>query len=258
MSLESVRAWLAEHAPDLPLIEVEESTATVETAAKSLGVEPGRIAKTLAVRAGEEVAAGRDIREARLAAQAAQRAEAERKIAEAQRKADELEDSLDIEALLAHVGGGFGVDLGGLPLDTPIGDLETEGTQGHLEAIRASVRGGNPTLRDIALYRSRANRVVGTPEQIADRLEEWQDAGIDGINIINQTIPGSYTDFIDGVLPELRRRGLAQAEYAPGTLREKLFGAGPRLNSRHPAAAFRGAFTEFSAAAENRPATVTA
>ena len=77
------------------------------------------------------------------------------------------------------------------------------------------------------------------------------------MNIINQTIPGSYTDFIEGVLPELRRRGLAQTEYAPGTLREKLFGAGPRLNDRHPAAAFRGAFTEFSAAAENKPATIT-
>ena len=55
MSLESVRTWLAEHAPDLCLIEVEESTATVETAAKALGVEPGRIAKTLAVRAGESL-----------------------------------------------------------------------------------------------------------------------------------------------------------------------------------------------------------
>ena len=53
MSVESVRAWLAEHAPDLPLIEVADTTATVETAAKALGVEPGRIAKTLAVRAGE-------------------------------------------------------------------------------------------------------------------------------------------------------------------------------------------------------------
>jgi prolyl-tRNA editing enzyme YbaK/EbsC (Cys-tRNA(Pro) deacylase) len=50
MSLESVRAWLAEHAPDLPLIEVAQSTATVATAAAALGVEPGRIAKTLAVR----------------------------------------------------------------------------------------------------------------------------------------------------------------------------------------------------------------
>ncbi len=53
MSLHSVRAWLADHAPDLPLIEVEESTATVATAAQALGVEPGRIAKTLAVRAGD-------------------------------------------------------------------------------------------------------------------------------------------------------------------------------------------------------------
>ena len=52
MSLQSVRAWLAAKASDLRLIEVEESTATVETAAKALGVEPGRIAKTLAVRAG--------------------------------------------------------------------------------------------------------------------------------------------------------------------------------------------------------------
>ena len=55
MSLESVRAWLAAHAPDLPLIEAKESTATVDTAAKALGVEPGMIAKTLAVRAGEHL-----------------------------------------------------------------------------------------------------------------------------------------------------------------------------------------------------------
>jgi prolyl-tRNA editing enzyme YbaK/EbsC (Cys-tRNA(Pro) deacylase) len=50
MSLESVRAWLAEHAPDLPVIATEESTATVAEAARALGVEPARIAKTLAVR----------------------------------------------------------------------------------------------------------------------------------------------------------------------------------------------------------------
>jgi prolyl-tRNA editing enzyme YbaK/EbsC (Cys-tRNA(Pro) deacylase) len=55
MSAESVRAWLAAKAPDLRLIEVEETTATVDTAAEALGVEPGRIAKTLAVRAGEQL-----------------------------------------------------------------------------------------------------------------------------------------------------------------------------------------------------------
>jgi prolyl-tRNA editing enzyme YbaK/EbsC (Cys-tRNA(Pro) deacylase) len=55
MSSDSVRRWLAEYAPDLELIEVAQSTATVETAARALGVEPARIAKTLAVRAGNEV-----------------------------------------------------------------------------------------------------------------------------------------------------------------------------------------------------------
>lgn len=55
MSLESVRAWLASNAPDLRLIELQDSTATVDTAAMALGVEPGRIAKTLMVRAGEHL-----------------------------------------------------------------------------------------------------------------------------------------------------------------------------------------------------------
>lgn len=55
MSAESVRAWIAQNAPDLPIIEVEGTTATVETAAIALNVEPGRIAKTLAVRAGDRL-----------------------------------------------------------------------------------------------------------------------------------------------------------------------------------------------------------
>lgn len=55
MTVETVRAWLAEHAPDLSLIEQSASTATVAEAAATLGVEPGRIAKTLALRVGEGV-----------------------------------------------------------------------------------------------------------------------------------------------------------------------------------------------------------
>ncbi|MEO7635459.1 MAG: YbaK/EbsC family protein [Sphingomicrobium sp.] len=54
MSEASVRAWLSVNAPDLRLIEVEESTTTVAEAAAALGVAPGMIAKTLAVRAGEQ------------------------------------------------------------------------------------------------------------------------------------------------------------------------------------------------------------
>lgn len=55
MSFESARAWLAEHAPDLRLIDHSRSTATVLEAAEVLGVEPARIAKTLALRVNDEV-----------------------------------------------------------------------------------------------------------------------------------------------------------------------------------------------------------
>jgi len=55
MSLESVRAFLAERAPDIAIIDQDASTATVAEAAATLGVEPGRIAKTLSIRVGERV-----------------------------------------------------------------------------------------------------------------------------------------------------------------------------------------------------------
>lgn len=55
MSFESARAWLAEHAPDIAIIDQGASTATVAEAAEALRVEPARIAKTLALRVGETV-----------------------------------------------------------------------------------------------------------------------------------------------------------------------------------------------------------
>lgn len=55
MSLDSVRAFFAEHAPDIAIIETPESSATVALAAAAHGVEPARIAKTLSLRVGERV-----------------------------------------------------------------------------------------------------------------------------------------------------------------------------------------------------------
>ncbi|CAM5761043.1 YbaK/EbsC family protein [Bosea minatitlanensis] len=55
MSLESVRNFFAEHAPDIAVIVTEQSSATVPLAAAAHGVEPGQIAKTLSLRIGEEV-----------------------------------------------------------------------------------------------------------------------------------------------------------------------------------------------------------
>ena len=55
MSLESVRAFLAEHAPDLEVLEKATSTATVAEAAAAHGVEPAQIAKTLSLWLKDEV-----------------------------------------------------------------------------------------------------------------------------------------------------------------------------------------------------------
>ena len=54
MSLQSVRAFLAAHAPDIEILEVTTSTATVALAAAAHGIEPDRIAKTLSLRLGDE------------------------------------------------------------------------------------------------------------------------------------------------------------------------------------------------------------
>src|SRR5271169_2117227 len=55
MSVESVRAFFAENAPDIAVIESSKSSATVALAAEAYGVEPARIAKTLSLRVGERV-----------------------------------------------------------------------------------------------------------------------------------------------------------------------------------------------------------
>lgn len=168
--------------------------------------------------------------------------------AEARRKEADLDEAIDLDGMVAHLSGAVGVDFGGHDLDTPLGDIAgTDGTRSIVQWVQESVSGREATVRDLGLLQGRNSRVVGTPESIADRLADWRDAGVDGINVVNATIPGSYEEFVDHVIPELQRRGLAQREYAPGTTRAKLFG-GDLLNDRHPAARYRGAFTPVAAA----------
>lgn len=69
-------------------------------------------------------------------------------------------------------------------------------------------------------------------------MQEWQQAGVDGFNLIYSVTPGTFVDFIDAVVPILQKRGLMQKEYTPGPLRQKIFGE-PKLPTRHPAAGYR-------------------
>lgn len=161
---------------------------------------------------------------------------------EAQRRSDELDEWIDYDAQLSHMSGAVGIDFGHEDLDRPVGELRTEGVQSIVGWIKDLVTDREPTLRDVAHYTARNGRVTGTPEQIADQLDRWRDAGVDGINVVNAEIPGSYVEFVEHVIPVLRKRGLARHDYAEGTLRQKLFGRGDRLPDSHPAARYRGAF----------------
>lgn len=160
---------------------------------------------------------------------------------EARRKEEELETKIDLDAMVSHLGGALGIDLGHYTLETPLQDISTQGVRSILAWVQESTPGRSATVEDLGRLQGRRSRIVGTPETIATRLAAWQDAGVDGVNVVNATIPGSYDDFIDHVLPELRRRGLARHEYEPGTLRKKLFGA-DYLSERHSASRYRGAF----------------
>lgn len=153
----------------------------------------------------------------------------------------ELDEAIDMEAMVTHLGGVMDIELDSAPMDLPITDLETEGSQSLLDWVRLAVTDREPVVRDIGMLAARASRVSGTPESIADQLAAWQAAGIDGVNVINATIPGSYTQFIDEVMPVLRARGMARESYEPGTLRHRIFGH-DRLPASHPGAAWRGAF----------------
>jgi hypothetical protein len=81
------------------------------------------------------------------------------------------------------------------------------------------------------------------PAKLAEELIAWvEETDVDGFNIAYAVTPESFADFVDLVVPELQRRGRYKLDYAPGTLREKLYGPGrARLGRDHPAARIRGA-----------------
>lgn len=168
---------------------------------------------------------------------------------EAKRKEAEYDTFISVDGFLAHSNLGVSQDTGEpYPPETLLADIRTNGGRSHIEWLRKANPDREPTVGDLArLVARRTPRLVGTPEQIADKLEIWQQAGIDGVNLINWYIPGTYKEFNAYLLPELQKRGLAKREYRKGTLREKIFGAS-RLPDRHPASRYRGAFAGKAAA----------
>ncbi|CAI7979260.1 putative FMNH2-utilizing oxygenase [Frankia sp. Hr75.2] len=83
-------------------------------------------------------------------------------------------------------------------------------------------------------FRSDAAVFAGTPAGLADVLEEWAGAGIDGFQLRPAGVPTDLTAITRGLVPELRRRGLVPPEYGAGTLRGLL--GFPRAANRYAAA----------------------
>jgi FMN-dependent oxidoreductase (nitrilotriacetate monooxygenase family) len=127
--------------------------------------------------------------------------------------------------LLSNMIGGF--DLSGYPVDGPLPDLpETNGGKSRQQLLIDLARRDNLTIRQLYLRIAGARghqQVVGTPQSVADQLQQWfEQDGADGFNIMSPWLPGGLDDFIELALPELRRRGLFRSEYEGATLRQHL------------------------------------
>jgi len=71
-------------------------------------------------------------------------------------------------------------------------------------------------------YRSDADIFVGTPAQLADVLQEWHEAGLSGFRLRPAALPHDLAQITEGLVPELRRRGLFRTGYEADTLRGSL------------------------------------
>ena len=158
--------------------------------------------------------------------------------AEAKAKEAEYLEQFSTEGALAHLSGSIGIDLSDIDLDQSLKSIDTRSMRGMVKGLIESTPDQTQTFRDLIRTRNAGQFLTGSPEQIADALQDWQKAGVDGFNLIYSVTPGTFVDFIEAVVPILQKRGLMQKEYAPGPLREKMFGYG-RLPERHLAAGFR-------------------
>ncbi|KQY08445.1 monooxygenase [Mycobacterium sp. Root135] len=148
---------------------------------------------------------------------------------EAQRRNRELNE-LSGDGRLAHLAGQLSVDVSELKWDEPLPAWLVDG---------AESAGGSQGARDIVVNLARRERltvrqlldrvitwhrlVVGSPEQLADAIEEWFVAGaVDGFNLMPDVFPSGLELFVDHVVPILRDRGLFRREYTHATLRGHL------------------------------------
>ncbi len=121
----------------------------------------------------------------------------------------------------------IGYYVSGHPLDGPVPPPPPfQGSQAFSQVLYETAKRERMTLRDLYNLTAAARGhwvVCGTPQRIADTLEEWfVGRAADGFNILPPYFPGAFNDFVDLVVPELQRRGLFREHYQGRTLRDHL------------------------------------
>lgn len=153
---------------------------------------------------------------------------------DAAEKLKELNRWTDIKSAMPLLEERIGHSLADYDLDGPLPDLPiSDQLRSRAELLRDLARRENLTIRDLAL-RVAAGRghhiVLGTAEQIADRMQEWfEGKAADGFNVMPPYFPGGLEDFNRQVVPILQDRGLFRTEYTGSTLRDHLNIARPEI-----------------------------
>jgi alkanesulfonate monooxygenase SsuD/methylene tetrahydromethanopterin reductase-like flavin-dependent oxidoreductase (luciferase family) len=146
---------------------------------------------------------------------------------EAEQKYQELANLVSIEQALAYLGRYYDHhDFSVYHLDEPfpdLGDVGKNSFQSTTERIKRDAQRGNLTLRQVALQETTPRPLfMGTPEKVADLVQEWfVERGADGF-IVSSSIPDALNDFVDLVVPILQERGFFRTEYEADTLRGNL------------------------------------
>ncbi|GAB6256362.1 LLM class flavin-dependent oxidoreductase [Peribacillus sp. N1] len=149
---------------------------------------------------------------------------------EAEKNKALLEELIPEDAGIALLSGMISVDLSGYPVDGPLPDLpeldQVNGGKSRFKLLKDLADREGLTIRKLyqKIAGARGHREIkGTPEQIADQMQEWFENGAaDGFNIMPPYLPGGLDDFVDQVIPVLQQRGLFRTEYTGSTLRENL------------------------------------
>jgi len=147
-------------------------------------------------------------------------------VEEARNKRALLDSLVHPDSGIAALSIALGHDASGFDLDGPLPDIpESNASKSGRERVLARARRDNLTVRELARIAGSYGglSIVGTPQTIADQMEEWlySDA-CDGFNIMFPSVPAGLDEFVDRVVPDLQRRGLFRTEYEGRTLRENL------------------------------------